>query len=172
MRKMLFLLLAIATSATAWSQAQPDYIPEQLGRDAHHIIQSLGAFVGNERAESQSFDITYMPAGNGVEGVMIINTADYRCTFKLDAEYEMCYELTIDIRSKEFLDQFYNLFAVYRPRRATAASNSQSTNSSNITCIHFSTKIFKSLYINTIHEFPIICLLQLCKKRKKAFIFS
>ena len=114
MRKMLFLLLAIATSATAWSQAQPDYIPEQLGRDAHHIIQSLGAFVGNERAESQSFDITYMPAGNGVEGVMIINTADYRCTFKLEAEYEMCYELTIDIRSKEFLDQFYNLFAVYR----------------------------------------------------------
>ncbi|MBQ5974550.1 MAG: hypothetical protein IJL48_02465 [Bacteroidales bacterium] len=114
MRKMLFLLLAIATSATAWSQTQPDYIPEQLGRDAHHIIQSLGAFVGNERAESQSFDITYMPAGNGVEGVMIINTADYRCTFKLDAEYEMCYELTIDIRSKEFLDQFYNLFAVYR----------------------------------------------------------
>ena len=114
MRKMLFLLLAIATSATAWSQTQPDYIPEQLGRDAHHIIQSLGAFVGNERAESQSFDITYMPAGNGVEGVMIINTADYRCTFKLDAEYEMCYELTIDIRSKEFLDQFYHLFAVYR----------------------------------------------------------
>ena len=114
MRKMLFLLLAIATSATAWSQAQPDYIPEQLGRDAHHIIQSLGAFVGNERAESQSFDITYMPAGNGVEGVMIINTADYRCTFKLDADYEMCYELTIDIRSKEFLDQLYNLFAVYR----------------------------------------------------------
>ena len=114
MRKMLLLLLAIATSATAWSQTQPDYIPEQLGRDAHHIIQSLGAFVGNERAESQSFDITYMPAGNGVEGVMIINTADYRCTFKLDADYEMCYELTIDIRSKEFLDQFYNLFAVYR----------------------------------------------------------
>ena len=114
MRKMLFLLLAIATSATAWSQAQPDYIPEQLGRDAHHIIQSLGAFVGNERAESQSFDITYMPAGNGVEGVMIINTADYRCTFKLDADYEMCYALTIDIRSKQLLDQFYNLFAVYR----------------------------------------------------------
>lgn len=114
MRKMLFLLLAIATSATAWSQAQPDYIPEQLGRDAHHIIQSLGAFVGNERAESQSFDITYMPAGNGVEGVMIINTADYRCTFKLDAQYEMCYELLIDIRSQEFLDIFYGLFATYR----------------------------------------------------------
>lgn len=114
MRKMLFLLLAITTSATAWSQAQPDYIPEQLGRDAHHIIQSLGAFVGNERAESQSFDITYMPAGNGVEGVMIINTADYRCTFKLDAQYEMCYELLIDIRSQEFLDIFYGLFATYR----------------------------------------------------------
>ena len=114
MKKTAFFLLTLIAGLTAWSQAQPDYIPEQLGRDAHHIIQSLGAFVGNERAESQSFDITYMPAGNGVEGVMIINTADYRCTFKLDADYEMCYELTIDIRSKEFLDQFYNLFAVYR----------------------------------------------------------
>ena len=70
--------------------------------------------MGNERAESQSFDITYMPAGNGVEGVMIINTADYRCTFKLDAQYEMCYELLIDIRSQEFLDIFYGLFATYR----------------------------------------------------------
>jgi hypothetical protein len=114
MKKILFLLFSIAATLSAWSQAQPDYIPEQLGRDAHHIIQSLGAFVGNERAESQSFDITYMPAGNGVEGVMIINTADYRCTFKLDAQYEICYELTIDIRSKEFLDQFYNLFSSYR----------------------------------------------------------
>ena len=114
MKKILLLLFAAATSAVAWSQVQPDYIPEQLGRDAHHIIQSLGAFVGNERAESQSFDITYMPAGNNVEGVMIINTADYRCTFKLDAQYDICYELTIDIRSQEFLDQFYNLFSVYR----------------------------------------------------------
>lgn len=114
MKKTLLVLLALIAHTAAWCQAQPDYIPEQLGRDAHHIIQSLGAFVGNERAESQSFDITYMPAGNDVEGVMIINTADYRCTFKLDAQYEMCYELTIDIRSKEFLDQFYNLFAVYR----------------------------------------------------------
>jgi len=114
MKKTLLVLLALVAHTAAWCQAQPDYIPEQLGRDAHHIIQSLGAFVGNERAESQSFDITYMPAGNDVEGVMIINTADYRCTFKLDAQYEMCYELTIDIRSKEFLDQFYNLFAVYR----------------------------------------------------------
>ncbi len=114
MKKILLFLFAAATSAVAWSQVQPDYIPEQLGRDAHHIIQSLGAFVGNERAESQSFDITYMPAGNNVEGVMIINTADYRCTFKLDAQYDICYELTIDIRSQEFLDQFYNLFSVYR----------------------------------------------------------
>lgn len=113
MRKMLFLLLAIATSATAWSQAQPDYIPEQLGRDAHHIIQSLGAFVGNERAESQSFDITYMPAGNDVEGNMIINTADYRCTFKLSADQDLCYELLIDIRSQEFLSEFYTLFSAY-----------------------------------------------------------
>ena len=114
MKKIVLFLLAVATGTMTWSQVQPDYIPEQLGRDAHHIIQSLGAFVGNERAESQSFDITYMPAGNGVEGVMIINTADYRCTFKLDGQYDICYELTIDIRSKEFLDQFYNLFAVYR----------------------------------------------------------
>ena len=114
MKKILLFLFAAATSAVAWSQVQPDYIPEQLGRDAHHIIQSLGAFVGNERAESQSFDITYMPAGNNVEGVMIINTADYRCTFKLDTQYDICYELTIDIRSQEFLDQFYNLFSVYR----------------------------------------------------------
>lgn len=114
MKKILLFLFAAATSAVAWSQVQPDYIPEQLGRDAHHIIQSLGAFVGNERAESQSFDITYMPAGNNVEGVMIINTADYRCTFKLDAQYDICYELTIDIRSQGFLDQFYNLFSVYR----------------------------------------------------------
>ena len=114
MKKLAILLLSLAAGMTAWSQAQPDYIPEQLGRDAHHIIQSLGAFVGNERAESQSFDITYMPAGNGVEGNMIINTADYRCTFKLDAQYERCYELLIDIRSQEFLDLFYSLFATYR----------------------------------------------------------
>lgn len=95
------------------AQTQADYIPEQLGRDSHHIIQSLGAFVGNERAESQAFDITYMPAGNGVDGIMIINTADYRLTFKLDKQYDLCYELTIDIRSQEFLADFYNLFATY-----------------------------------------------------------
>lgn len=105
-----FLLLA---APVAQAQSQPEYIPEQLTRDAHHIIQSLGAFVGNERAESQSFDITYMPAGNGVEGNMIINTADYRCTFKLDANEEICYEVTLDVRSQDFLNDFYKLFSVY-----------------------------------------------------------
>lgn len=93
--------------------AQTSYIAEQLGRDAHHIVQSLGAFVGNERAESQQFDITYMPAGNRVEGVMIINTADYRCTFKMDPTDEKCYEVIIDVRSADFLRDFNRLFQVY-----------------------------------------------------------
>lgn len=113
MKKVIFFLFAFA-AMLGHAQTLPDYIPEQLGRDSHHIIQSLGAFVGNERAESQAFDITYMPAGNGVDGIMIINTADYRCTFKLDKQYDLCYELTIDIRSQEFLSDFYNLFATYR----------------------------------------------------------
>lgn len=113
MKKNITLLLVLLTSILAAAQPQPDYLPEQLGRDSHHIIQSLGAFVGNERAESQQFDITYMPAGNGIEGNMIINTADYRCICKLGADDDLCYELTIDIRSQEFLDEFYNLFAVY-----------------------------------------------------------
>lgn len=114
MKRILLLGLFILIGVCLPAQVQPDYIPEQLGRNSHHIIQSLGAFVGNERAESQAFDITYMPAGNDVDGIMIINTADYRCTFKLDKQYDMCYELIIDIRSQEFLNQFYNLFAVYR----------------------------------------------------------
>ena len=105
----IFYLLILNLSLSA----QPEYIPEQLGRDSHHIIQSLGAFVGNERAESQSFDITYMPSGNNVEGNMIINTADYRCTFKLGADDDICYELLIDIRSQDFLNDFYRLFSVY-----------------------------------------------------------
>lgn len=113
MKKVFFLMACLLTMNVCMSQRQPDYIPEQLGRDVHHIIQSLGAFVGNERAESQQFDITYMPAGNGVSGVMIINTADYRCTFNLDPQYDECYELMIDIRSQEFLNEFYNLFNVY-----------------------------------------------------------
>lgn len=113
MKKFVPFLFALILSATAFAQTQADYIPEQLGRDSHHIIQALGAFVGNERAESQAFDITYMPAGNGVDGIMIINTADYRLTFKLDKQYDICYELTIDIRSKDFLADFYNLFSTY-----------------------------------------------------------
>ena len=116
MRHTPFLVfsLYLLVSTCLLAQTQADYIPEQLGRDSHHILQGLGAFVGNERAESQAFDITYMPAGNGVDGIMIINTADYRLTFKLDKQYDLCYELLIDIRSQEFLDQFYNLFATYR----------------------------------------------------------
>ena len=113
MKHLLALLFLLAATLAAAAQGQPEYIPEQLGRDSHHIIQSLGAFVGNERAESQSFDITYMPSGNGVEGNMIINTADYRCIFKLGAGDDLCYEMTIDIRSQDFLTDFYNLFTVY-----------------------------------------------------------
>lgn len=86
-RVALTILLVLNTFIV---HAQASYIAEQLGRDAHHIVQSLGAFVGNERAESQQFDITYMPAGNNVEGVMIINTADYRCTFKMNPRSEIC----------------------------------------------------------------------------------
>ena len=114
MKKIIALGISLLLSTCLWAQAQADYIPEQLGRDSHHIIQGLGAFVGNERAESQAFDITYMPAGNDVDGIMIINTADYRLTFKLDKQYDLCYELLIDIRSQDFLNQFYNLFSVYR----------------------------------------------------------
>ena len=106
-------MLAIFSTASTTLQAQASYIAEQLGRDAHHIVQSLGAFVGNERAESQQFDITYMPAGNHVEGVMIINTADYRCTFKMDQKEEICYEVIVDIRSADFLRDFNQLFQVY-----------------------------------------------------------
>ena len=70
--------------------------------------------MGNERAESQTFDITYMPAGNDVDGNMIINTADYRLILKLDSRTETCNELQIDIRSQDFLDDFYRLFATYK----------------------------------------------------------
>lgn len=114
MRKTIALILSLGLALTASAQYQPDYLPEQLGRDVHHVIQSLGAFVGNERAESQEFDITYMPSGNDVDGVMVINTADYRCTYKFSDVNYMCYELRIDIRSQEFLSDFYNLFSTYR----------------------------------------------------------
>jgi len=50
MKKLILILAAVIACTTAWCQPQPDYIPDQLGRDAHHIIQSLGAFVGNERS--------------------------------------------------------------------------------------------------------------------------
>ena len=108
---MLFLLSA--SCQPSFLHAQASYIAEQLGRDAHHIVQSLGAFVGNERAESQQFDITYMPAGNNVEGVMIINTADYRCTFKMDPSNDVCYLIILDVRSADFLRDFNRLFQVY-----------------------------------------------------------
>lgn len=111
MKKVLFLFFAtLALSA----HSQASYIVEQLGRDAHQIVQSLGAFVGNEHAESQSFDITYMPSGNHVEGVMIINTADYRCTFKTDPIEDECFEIRLDIRSADFLREFNTLFQVYK----------------------------------------------------------
>ncbi len=114
MKRTILLTLLLLIGLAAKAQVQADYIPEQLGRDAHHIIQSLGAFVGNERAESQTFDITYMPAGNDVDGNMIINTADYRLILKLDSRTETCNELQIDIRSQDFLDDFYRLFATYK----------------------------------------------------------
>ncbi len=111
MKKTLFFILLIFAALA--SHAQASYIVEQIGRNAHQIVQSLGAFVGNERAESQSFDITYMPAGNRVEGVMIINTADYRCTFKMDPQKEICYEIILDVRDADFLREFNRLFQVY-----------------------------------------------------------
>lgn len=106
----ILLFLPLLQSVTA----QTSYIVEQIGRDAHQIVQTLGAFVGNERAESQSFDITYMPPGNGVEGVMIINTADYRVTFKMDPMEGICYQILLDTRSSDFLDDFYKLFLTYQ----------------------------------------------------------
>lgn len=110
----LILVMACLFAIHSAVQAQASYIVEQVGRDAHQIVQSLGAFVGNERAESQQFDITYMPAGNGVEGVMIINTADYRCTFKMDPSGEVCYFIILDVRSADFLREFNKLFQVYK----------------------------------------------------------
>ena len=113
MKRKVAVLLLLAALGVGCAQAQASYIAEQIGRDAHQIVQSLGAFVGNERAESQQFDITYMPAGNRVEGVMIINTADYRCTFKMDPVDEVCYEIILDVRSADFLREFNKLFQTY-----------------------------------------------------------
>lgn len=94
-------------------RAQSSYLVEQIGRNQHQIVQSLGAFVGNERAESQAFDITFMPSGNNVEGVMIINTADYRATFRMDTRKEECFKIEIIIRKGPFLQEFLQLFQVY-----------------------------------------------------------
>lgn len=107
-------LLGLLMLCPLCAHAQASYIVEQIGRDAHHIVQSLGAFVGNEQAESQSFDITYMPAGNRVEGVLIINTADYRVTFKTDPLQDVCFEIKLDIRSADFQREFNRLFQVYK----------------------------------------------------------
>lgn len=111
MKKALTTLVLLQT---VWfCQGQATYIVEQLGRDEHHIVQSLGAFVGNEHAESQSFDITFMPGANGMEGVLIVNTADYRCTFKTDPTEDVCYEILLDVRSAYFLQEVRRLFEVY-----------------------------------------------------------
>jgi len=114
-RSVCLIIMALAINA---AHSQASYIAEQIGRDAHHIVQSLGAFVGNERAESQQFDITYMPAGNNVEGVMIINTADYRCTFKMHPTDEKCYMIILDVRSADFLRDFNRLFQAYNTENA------------------------------------------------------
>lgn len=107
------LLLTAALLAIVTLHGQASYIVEQLGRNEHQIVQSLGAFVGLEGAESQAFDITYMPAGNGVEGVMVINTADYRCTFRMDVHAGECYEIQLVVRSADFQRDFNKLFQVY-----------------------------------------------------------
>ena len=113
------LIFAVCLIAGLSTQAQASYIVEQLGRNAHQIVQSLGAFVGNERAESQSFDITFMPSGNNVEGRMIINTADYRCTFRMTIpdrgnDESECYKIELIIRDPDFLREYNQLFQVYK----------------------------------------------------------
>lgn len=113
------LILALCISAGVSLQAQASYIVEQLGRNAHQIVQSLGAFVGNERAESQSFDITFMPSGNNVEGRMIINTADYRCTFRMTVpsrgnKESECYKIELIVRDPDFQREYDQLFQVYK----------------------------------------------------------
>lgn len=112
MKRLALLLLAIALSHSLW--AQSSYIVEQLGRNEHQIVQSLGAFVGLERAESQMFDITFTPSGNNVEGRMIINTADYRITFRMSTGREsQCFKIELIIRTADFLRDFLQLFQVY-----------------------------------------------------------
>lgn len=109
--KRIFIFLLIL--APLFAHAQSSYIVEQLGRDEHQIVQSLGAFVGNEHAESQAFDITFMPAGASVQGVMIINTADYRCTFRMEKKSNECVKVELIVRSADFLRDFQQLFRFY-----------------------------------------------------------
>lgn len=115
MKRLLFLLLL---SISGILSAQSSYILEQMGRNQHQMVQSLGAFVGNERAESQMFDITFTPSGNNVEGRMIINTADYRCTFRMSVprgrqQESVCFQIELICRSSDFLREFQQLFQVY-----------------------------------------------------------
>jgi len=74
--------------------------------------------VGNERAESQMFDITFTPSGNNVEGRMIINTADYRCTFRMSVPHSrkdesICFKIELICRTADFLHDFQQLFQTY-----------------------------------------------------------
>ena len=111
--KILRLIILPLLFVSFIGKAQSSYLVEQIGRNQHQIVQSLGAFVGNEHAESQAFDITFMPSGNNVEGVMIINTADYRATFRMDTRKEECFKIEIIIRKGPFLQEFLQLFQVY-----------------------------------------------------------
>lgn len=115
MRRIFLIILSILPLCAS---AQSSYILEQLNRNEHQIVQSLGAFVGNERAESQSFDITFMPSGNNVEGRMIINTADYRCTFRMSIPQggnleSKCFKIELIVRSADFLNDFLKIFQFY-----------------------------------------------------------
>lgn len=112
MKKALVIILLSLGSLVAHCQAS--YIVEQIGRNQNHIVQSLGAFVGDDRAESQAFDITFMPGSHGTEGVLIVNTADYRCTFKMEPKDDICTSIILDIRSQLFQREFDALFATYK----------------------------------------------------------
>ncbi|MCQ2299819.1 MAG: hypothetical protein MJZ81_06830 [Bacteroidales bacterium] len=119
MKKIRLLPFLLALCTVFCSKGQASYLVEQLGRNEHQIVQSLGAFVGNERAESQMFDITYHPSGNNVEGRMIINTADYRCTYRLTVpsrltdDHSVCFKIELIIRDPDFLREFNQLFQFY-----------------------------------------------------------
>lgn len=125
--KRIFIILLIL--APLFAHAQSSYIVEQLGRDEHQIVQSLGAFVGNEHAESQAFDITFMPAGASVQGVMIINTADYRCTFRMEKKSNECVKVELIVRSADFLRDFHSTPPPVTNKPATWPSATKSCSS-------------------------------------------